>query len=273
MAIWLKVLADTEFFFMEISLRFLGLAFINFQELSGLLFDHGTAVSMDVPRAQGGWNDFPFSPNLETKQPEAVFCEHSGKDMKFDWLREWQTESTVSKVKVSSLPQQIPSEVLGVSSCGARDDLASRNNFHPVLVAICFSFSSSANLGSAQSLKLDESIQAVRIRFTSFLCLVQGFGLGWRKVCVQCSVNSILSECPLLSMLPLLPSFHSQSCCGVDDEEACLGNKLWLESSIQQDSHEVRRTELCIFTSPAAKMLPGLDKPALSANASGSLCT
>lgn len=30
---------------------------------------------------------------------------------------------------------------------------------------------------------------------------------------------------------------------------------------------------MCIFASPAAKMLPGLDNPALSANASGFLCT
>lgn len=118
-----------------------------------------------------------------------------------------------------------PSELLGVSSCVACDDRASRNDFLPVLMAVCFSSSSSAHLGSAQSLKLDESIQAVRISFTFFFCLVQGLGLGWRKVCVKCSVNAILSEWSLLSMLPLLPSFHSQSC-GVDDEEICLGNKL-----------------------------------------------
>lgn len=192
---------------------------------------------MDVPTVQQGWNDLCFPANLDTKQQEAMFCEHNGRKKTWNLKRIhrslWQGKCTINMLKVSNLPLQSPGEVLGV----LHDDLDSRNIFCPVLMLVWVSLPplSPANRDSAQSLVLLEAWWSqFRLPGLHSLLSSPSFrGLGWdgRSWCeMLCEPSSVRVATPKHTCSV---TFHPQQiCCGVDDGGLCLRNALWLESSV-----------------------------------------
>lgn len=77
-----------------------------------------------------------------------------------------------------------------------------------------------------------KSIQAVRVTLASLFFFLQGSGLGWKKASVRCSLSPVLSERLTPKHACSVTFCPQQSCCGVGDGGVCLGNAVWLESSV-----------------------------------------